>query len=210
MAGGAGPALPGVRSGVRHARSPQPAARWRAGPLRAVAMKSLKSRLWRQDAPGPTSPTSPTAVAGAVSSACDRDPGDPPATPFTGGLGFPEGPRALSLLCLLRSNPFPSLSAERPHLCPSALPRCSLACPLRDRCPRYLGPGGPCLPRAAPRGLRTRLALRLPALPEFGDVCPPLRLSLGRSGSQPSWARTGISKADKAPLVFDLGDGEVG
>ncbi|EDL95725.1 rCG57880, isoform CRA_b [Rattus norvegicus] len=30
-------------------------------------MKSLKSRLWRQDAPGPTSPTSPTAVTSSLS-----------------------------------------------------------------------------------------------------------------------------------------------
>lgn len=46
----------------------QPATRWEPGPLRAVAMKSLKSRLWKQDAPGPTSPSSPTAVASTVSS----------------------------------------------------------------------------------------------------------------------------------------------
>lgn len=46
----------------------QPATWWGPGPFRAAAMKSLKSRLWRQDAPGPTSPTSPTAVTSSVSS----------------------------------------------------------------------------------------------------------------------------------------------
>lgn len=32
----------------------------------------------------------------------------------------------------------------------------------------------------------------------------------GKSGSQPGWARIGISNADKALLVFNPGDGEVG
>lgn len=41
-------------------------------------------------------------------------------------------------------------------------------------------------------------------------MCPPLRLSQGKSGFQPGWARIRISNADKAPLVFDPGDGEVG
>lgn len=164
-------------------------------------MKSLKSRLWRQDAPGPTSPSSPTAVASTVSSACGGDPGDPSCcAPHRGSELLGGAPGSLLTLAL-RGPPFPSFRRGPPSLPSRGVPL-FFACPHRARCTRRRGPGGPGLPNPVPPHADSGPAWLRVFQPcqswERRSVSSAVR---GKSGSQPGWERIGISNADKAPLV---------
>lgn len=98
-----------------------------------------------------------------------------------------------------------------PRLCPPVVQPCSSRVPIvlgaRDAGVRVAPVFHPVPPARTPDPPGS--AASRPASVGRDVVCPPLRLSPGKSGSQPGWARIGISNADKAPLVFNPGDGEV-
>lgn len=163
-------ALPGVCSS-----GSQPATWWGPGPLRAVAMKSLKSRLWKQDAPGPTSPSSPTAVVSTVSRSLGGDSGDLfCCAPHRRSELLREVLRPLLTLAFCGvpySHPFPggtpSLSSRGAIL----LFACPIALGARDTGARWL----PSSTRCRRCGLRTHQAPRLSAVPELGETLCVLR-----------------------------------
>lgn len=163
-------ALPGVCSS-----GSQPATWWGPGPLRAVAMKSLKSRLWKQDAPGPTSPSSPTAVVSTVSRSLGGDSGDLfCCAPHRRSELLREILRPLLTLAFCGvpySHPFPggtpSLSSRGAIL----LFACPIALRARDTGARWL----PSSTRCRRCGLRTHQAPRLSAVPELGETLCVLR-----------------------------------
>lgn len=161
--------------------------------MRTVAMKSLKSRLWRQDAPGPTSPSSPTAVASTVSSACGGDPGDPSCCAPHRGSELLGGAPGLLLILAFAGSTIPIFPQGTPLF---------FACPHRARYTLCRGPGGPGLPNPVPPRADSGPAWLRGFQPcqswERRSVSSAVR---GKSGSQPGWERIGISNADKAPLV---------
>lgn len=180
-------------------------------------MKSLKSRLWRQDAPGPTSPTSPTAVTSSVSSSCGGDLGDPllSLAPLIADQNFSEKSCVPFSLWPLRCTLFPPLSSGRPPSLSSrgAIPlfACPVALGARDT-----GPGGSRLP---PGAARAACADSGPTILRGFQECQSWErrcVSSAETVTGEVWflARLGknrdLSNTDKAPLVFDPGVGEVG
>lgn len=122
-----------------------------------------------------------------------------------------RGPASPSHFGLLRSTLFPPLFSRGDPL--SVFPWCHPARRLshRARRARYRGQVAPVFHPVLPVRTPDRQAPRLSAVPESGETLCVFRRGCHRAslGSQPGWASIRISKADKAPLVSDPGDGEV-